>query len=113
MRKQFLSALAALLLGSQILLAIPARPGRIVHTQPDGSKIVLILHGDEFGHWTTDASGRLLRQDADGFYRVDTQNDLATVQRRAAGQPGPRNTLPSGRSISWWSWWSSRTCPSR
>lgn len=84
MRKQFLSALAALLLGSQILLAIPARPGRIVHTQPDGSKIVLILHGDEFGHWTTDASGRLLRQDADGFYRVDTQNDLATVQRRAA-----------------------------
>ena len=84
MKKHFLLALAALLLGFQTLLAIPARPGRTVHTQPDGSKIVLILHGDEFGHWLTDASGRLLRQDADGFYRVDTQNDLATIQRRAA-----------------------------
>ena len=109
MRKQFLSALAALLLGSQILLAIPARPGRIVHTQPDGSKIVLILHGDEFGHWTTDASGRLLRQDADGFYRVDTQNDLATVQRRAAENRMNARRVRAAR----WSWWSSRTCPSR
>ena len=84
MRKHFLLALAALLLGLQTLSAIPARPGKIIYTQPDGSRIVLVLHGDEFGHWTTDASGRLLRQDADGFYRVDTQNDLATVQRRAA-----------------------------
>lgn len=84
MRKHFLLALVALLLGLETLTAMPARPGKIVHTQPDGSKIVLMLHGDEFGHWTTDASGRLLRQDEDGFYRVDTQTDLATVQRRAA-----------------------------
>ena len=84
MRKYFLLALAALLLGFQTLFAIPARPGKIVYTQPDGSKISLVLHGDEFGHWVTDVSGRLLRQDEDGFYRVDTENDLATVQRRAA-----------------------------
>ena len=84
MRKHFLLALVALLLGFQTLVAVPARPGRITYTQPDGSKIVLVLHGDEFGHWTTDAAGRLLRQDEDGFFRIDTQKDLISVQRQAA-----------------------------
>lgn len=49
--------------------ARPAYPGRIVVTQPDGSRLTLQIHGDEWGHWLTDASGRVVAQDEDGFYR--------------------------------------------
>ena len=84
MRKHYLLALVALLLGFQLLNAIPARPGRIIHTQPDGSRVVLVLHGDEFGHWVTDASDNLLREDPDGFFRLDKERDIASVRRAAA-----------------------------
>ena len=69
MKKNLILALAALLAGFQIMTAIPARPGRTVYVQPDGSKIVLQSHGDEFAHWTTDDAGRLVAQSPDGFYR--------------------------------------------
>ena len=49
--------------------AIPARPGKCWYTQPDGSKILIALHGDEWNHWATDADGHLLMMDEDGFYR--------------------------------------------
>ena len=106
MKKRFLLALAALLTSFQWLVAIPARPGRLTLVQPDGTKIVVTLHGDEFGHWATDLSGRLLRQDADGFYRVDTETDLPSLQRRASSlylptglEPVARPSVQSGFSL--------------
>lgn len=33
--------------------AIPAKPGKTTVTQPDGSTVTLVLHGDEFTHFTT------------------------------------------------------------
>ena len=60
MRKHILFALMALLAGFQLMNAIPAYPGKIEYVQPDGTKIVLRQHGDEFAHWTTDAAGRLV-----------------------------------------------------
>ena len=56
MRKHILFALLALLAGFQLLNAIPAYPGKIEYVQPDGTKIVLRQHGDEFAHWTTEIS---------------------------------------------------------
>ena len=56
MKKRMILALVLLLAGLQIVNAIPAFPGKIVYTQPDGKKIVLQRHGDEFGHWVTNAS---------------------------------------------------------
>ena len=84
-----------LMLCSLSLMAGPAYPGRIVYTQPDGTTIGIHLHGDEFHHWATDDSGRILEQDADGFWRVSTgitsrQLDegraAATLRRAAANQ---------------------------
>ena len=77
------------------LLAGPAYPGRIVYTQPDGTTIGIHLHGDEFHHWATDDSGRILEQDADGFWRVsmgitslqlEEGREAATLRRAAANQ---------------------------
>ena len=52
------------------MLAKPAKPGKIRHTQPDGSVIEMVKHGDEWGPFLTNTAGQVLRLDADGFYRV-------------------------------------------
>ena len=84
-----------LMLCSLSLMAGPAYPGRIVYTQPDGTTIGIHLHGDEFHHWATDDTGRILEQDADGFWRVATGitsrqleggRAAATLRRAAANQ---------------------------
>lgn len=68
------------------LPAIPAKPGAIKVTQPDGTTITIFRHGDEFGHWTTDAQGRVVRKDADGFYRPVAGVSVQTVRRQAAAR---------------------------
>ena len=87
MEKRMMLALLALLAGFQVMTAVPARPGPFTYTQPDGTKIVLQRFGDEWNHWTTDASGHLVVKDADGFYRMATFTETASVRmRRASAQ---------------------------
>lgn len=70
-------------------LAVPARRGLFPYTQPDGSTIMIQKHGDEFCHWTTDASGRLVEKDAQGYYRpadasrLETRKAAARIRRTA------------------------------
>ncbi len=52
------------------MYAVPAYPGWITYKQPDGSVIEIMRHGDEWGHWTTDRQGRVVRLENDGFFRV-------------------------------------------
>ena len=93
MKKRFVLGIL-LMLCALSLTAGPAYPGRIVYTQPDGTTIGIHLHGDEFYHWATDDAGRLLEQDADGFWRVSTGlssrqrelQDAAAIRRAAANQ---------------------------
>ena len=76
-----------LLFSSLSLLAGPAYPGKITYTQPDGSKINIYLHGDEWGHWATDDAGNILEQDADGYWRISTRltrTALESLQEQAA-----------------------------
>ena len=61
--------------------AVPARPGLFQYVQPDGSVVMLRRCGDEFFHWTADASGQCMVLDADGYYRPGS---LDPVQREAA-----------------------------
>ena len=77
-------ALVLLFAGLQIMNAVPAYPGKIVYTQPDGKRIVLQRHGDEFGHWTTNAAGKVVRKDADGFYREVSEETASAIRRNAA-----------------------------
>ena len=91
MRKHILLTLIALLACFQLMYAVPAYRGRITVTQPDGTTLVLQPRGDEFGHWFTDASGRMLRQDEDGFYRVMTAAEGTALRQRAAERRASRN----------------------
>lgn len=66
MRKSILSILA-LLCAAWSLSAAPAMPGKFTRVLPDGSRVTLELHGDEFRHWLTDESGRVVRFDSRGY----------------------------------------------
>ena len=48
--------------------AIPADPTPIAVTQPDGSMVTLILHGDEFFHYSTTTDGYTVMKNAEGYY---------------------------------------------
>ncbi|MBP5337096.1 MAG: M6 family metalloprotease domain-containing protein [Bacteroidales bacterium] len=91
--RKILILLIAMALGVAWLpvFAIPAYLGKIVYTQPDGSKIEIRLHGDEFGRWATDMQGNILSQDAKGFWRVDFGADVQTIRRRAAARRAAAN----------------------
>lgn len=67
------------------MAALPARPGGVKYVQPDGSTLEIFLHGDEWGHWVTDRDGRLLDQDAEGYYRLSTRS-LSRVKRQMIAQ---------------------------
>ena len=67
--KKILATLALLLGAFHILSAVPAYPGKIRVTQPDGSVITIRIHGDEWFHYVTDESGQVVARGADGFYR--------------------------------------------
>ncbi len=47
-------------------MAIPAKPGFVAYTQPDGSVIKVVMAGDEHGHLIYSESGKLLI-DIDGY----------------------------------------------
>lgn len=88
-RLTLIGILLLLVLG---LAAKPARPGWVRHTQPDGSVILLQLHGDEGGHYATDTSGKVLEQDAQGYYRPSFSSEqdaarwVASVRRHKAAR---------------------------
>lgn len=68
-RSLFLVLLAALSCSIQEARAVKAYPYPITVTQPDGSRLTIIQHGDESFHYTTSSDGYLLMKDAAGFYR--------------------------------------------
>ena len=100
MKKNLILALIALLAGYQLMTAIPAYPGRIVYTQPDGTKIVIQRHGDEFGHWTTDSFGRLVSEAPDGFYRPDSNLSVDRIRRNAATRRAAARQMRAARRAS-------------
>lgn len=53
--------------------AAPVRRQPLTVTQPDGSTLTLLPHGDEWNHWLTDAEGNLMLRDTDGYYRIATE----------------------------------------
>ncbi len=77
MKKHLL--IITLLLISAITYAIPAKKGPIKITQPDGSTIMIEVHGDEFLGWTT-ASGRLVQMGSDGFYYNASFNAAGEIE---------------------------------
>ena len=64
--KKIVTMMLALVCAAQILSAVPARPGKFTRVLPNGNTITLELHGDEFRHWMTDASGQVVKEDKNG-----------------------------------------------
>lgn len=67
--KRVLLPLAAMAL-SAASWGMPARPGLVRATQPDGTEITVTLHGDEFLHWASTPEGYTLLPDTDGYWTV-------------------------------------------
>lgn len=72
--------LMALALASVTLpaMAVPARPGILTYTQPDGSEVKLSLHGDEHFHYLQDEQGYLVAKQDDGWYRILDNSGMPT-----------------------------------
>lgn len=70
MTKSFFRAamVTSLLCASIIASAVPARKGRIVKTQPDGTEIIVTVHGNERSHYVLSEDGVLLLPDESGTY---------------------------------------------
>ncbi|MBQ0077785.1 MAG: M6 family metalloprotease domain-containing protein [Bacteroidales bacterium] len=71
-RFRLIAVLAAALAFQAPSFAIKAPSRPVQYTQPDGSVIEIFKHGDEFHHWTTDASGRVMVLGDDGFWHAAT-----------------------------------------
>lgn len=92
MKKIIVFLVTALCCGTAAL-AVPAYPGLITYTQPDGSTLSVRLHGDEFCHWMTDEAGQVVAPDAGGTLRpVEASVHRARVaagrMRRARANAG-------------------------
>ena len=83
MRKFFL-IMAAFLLSTILTEAVPAYPYPITVQQPDGSTVMVHLHGDEFSHWFTAADGRTLAIGPDGFVREQRYRSMTAFPSMAA-----------------------------
>ncbi len=77
-----------------MLHAVPAYRGAIHQTMENGEEIEVYLHGDEHFHWTTNAQGEWLTQNADGTYRrIEAMSEAdiqAIVAERQARMPQSR-----------------------
>lgn len=78
---------SSLLCASIIASAVPARKGRIVKTQPDGTEIVVTVHGNERSHYVLSEDGLLLLPDESGTYCYAIENsDKAIVPSTVAAR---------------------------
>ena len=88
-----------ILLACSAAFAVPAWRGFIRCTQPDGSVVMLQKHGDEFCHWTTDASGQVVEKNADGYWRPASQVQLSDRRKAAQIKRSARNRVLRNKEI--------------
>lgn len=66
MKKKLLSLSIALMLGMDVAMAVPARPGKIRIQQPNGTYLTIELRGDEYSHTAYTEDGYPLTLDSQG-----------------------------------------------
>ena len=64
---------------SQPVIAVKAYPLPVTATQPDGTSVTILLHGDEFHHFKTSVDGYLLKQNTKGFLTYATINTAGEI----------------------------------
>ena len=96
MRKQFLFLFVfqLLIFVNSFSFGIPAYPFPVVIVQPDGTKITIILKGDEHVKWAQTIDGYSILRNSRGIYEyatLDTDNDMiiSGIQAKNESERGP------------------------
>lgn len=76
MKRQIISLILALATGIAAM-AVPARRGFVQVTGPDGTPIAVQLVGDEYGHYFTDADGKIMMRQANNTYDYVSEEEAA------------------------------------
>ncbi|MEI6899607.1 MAG: FISUMP domain-containing protein, partial [Bacteroidota bacterium] len=79
--------------------AVSAYPHPAQYTQPDGSRINILLHGDEFIHWATTVDGYTILNNSTGFYEYAILNQTGDL-----GFSGEQAKNPELRTMSEKAW---------
>ncbi len=101
MRNRILTCLAAFLLLCFTAYGAPARRLVFTLTQPDGTEIQVLVHGDDNCHYMTDLDGHVLKRNRDGFYCYAYFNADGTMRSSgyAAGAEVPGHVLAASSMI--------------
>ena len=92
--RRFLAALMALFIYTAAS-AGPARPGKILLTQPDGSRFYAVFAGDEFMKIKMTEAGEAIIQDGDGWWCY-AQYDSKGVKTSTGCRVGQTVQIPDG-----------------
>ncbi len=96
MHNKYILLLIGYLLYCNALWAVMAYPYPLEVDLPDGSKLEIQRHGDEFFNYTTDRNGYIVAQQSDGFYYYadfDNNGKLNISNHRAGTQVATRSAL--------------------
>lgn len=105
MNKYITTGLLLCLWSKAAVFAAPAYPHPVTLTQPDGSQITVMGHGDEYRHFATTTDGYTVVMAADGFYHyaqlVDGKLEAtgvraSNVEHRAASETAFVKNLSKG-----------------
>ncbi len=58
-----------------ICYSIPAKPGTVKMTQPDGNVVAVTIHGDEYYHYYKTTDGYALQPDSEGWLRYVVEDN--------------------------------------
>ena len=92
---RYLLAAGLLVASSGTAWAIKASPKPITVKQPDGTTLVIRVHGDENFHYITTTDGFLIQRDKDGYFKY-VQTDASQGTRKLTA----RRALEGGVLIS-------------
>ena len=83
-----------LLIASSETSAVPAKPGKIEYTMPNGETISVYLRGDESAHYYISEDGHALSRGEDGYFRYISieENGLNKVSDVIANNQNKRNS---------------------
>lgn len=96
MKKRLSTLLATAACLAASLMAAPAFPGLVPYTQPDGSVLMVRIHGNEYSHSYTDSMGQPLVMEADGTLREALPGEPTVIKAEA---PEAEAALSGSRGV--------------
>ncbi|GAP71762.1 M6 family metalloprotease [Candidatus Symbiothrix dinenymphae] len=99
MNRFFITFAMIMLLLPQQVRAVSAYPHPVEYTQPDGTRVVLTLRGDEHLRWAVSEDGYTLLSDSVGFYEYAVQDDGGNLKRSGVRARNVRERRASDNAV--------------